>query len=875
MAGAKEAFNPHAPPHMAGAHYAGQAEDDVYDYGGAEGDALGALGYWMLFGWSYDYPRLYRRVYLASYATLFALVVVILVRQTSYYNHVKDHVHLNEERLELILEELAIPFDDRRDLDLDLDDEEMEGRSGGGRRGPSIGKCVADIFNGDGHEQGWSKGHWRKWDEAEEAAKHDRAQKNNGVKAWIEQATTEIIDAMCEKFDDQNECIADIKDRLGLVEDNTNTVEVKDWPMWSRTADGYAHAPPQVSNINAGNADTLEFKCEMQFGGVDEAGNNAVPTFSGDMVYFTSGSSGLIHAYNRHTCDLVYTVSTTQLFEDHIPASGADVKIVAATSNIENRQSPTIFRRHDGQLVAGMTVPSGRFACVANGSPFCIGLSTYYIEIDALTGEYSRHLKITDYALPTDFFAQHAGSMTYHDGHIYTGTSSFGNVFTAFGIPCTHIGQMIKLNVGTAGAVTKDWNTYMLPTDTGAGGWCGANPWGRYAVDPDLNENGTVVIGTGNAHYHPADVEACFTGYTDITDPENWSQAIIDCHAFAVSTYNHPIPTDSIVALDLDTGNFLWTKTPGGLDTFNTACGPFGPHPRDGGGVGCHGFMGPDWDMASTITIADLGHEKRVIGGSKSGSVVAVDGLNGDQRWYVKLGKGGLLGGIHWGGSYNPTHQLWITQDSGDAPLDPYTGQKSGFFNVLAGGSDGGAWVCNAGTMHAIDVHTGNIVWQNFDPWGNVSDYSGGSAFDDFPDSCWVQQVGTVSTDIFSKVFNYSNTAGQVVNASQTASLGKACPRNTDTTPEALREATFARMHGLTPNTEENAFFVSTTGNIYVLDTRTGDCQTTLGCPRGGFYGGPSLFENQVAAQCGAGLGSFDPNFIPSNGNITVIWELS
>ena len=854
--GDREVFIPSGRPGargMVGGRQAGMKAGVAENVGKSVESAMNAV-------W-YDNAWLWRTVYMAMFGTMFALLIVVLVRQSDQYNHLDRHLKTIEGRQELILEDLAIPFEDRRDL------EEGEERSGGNGRGPSIGKCVADIFNGGGHEQGWSQGHWRKWDAEMEAQKHARDQGNNGVKDLIRESTDLIIETMCEKFDDQNECIADIKDKLGLIEDNTNTVEVLGWPQFGREANGHGYAPPQVSDINRDTVVDLDTKCDMPMAAFST--HNGNPSVRGDLVYYTDTSTGTLYAYNRRTCTEVWKKVMAEVFEANVPATGADVKIVAASSVVTARQAPALYRRDNGQEVALYTVPSDRFSCVANGQPFCGGLSTYVIELDAHTGEFSRQAKVTDYAVTEEFFAHHAGAPTLVEDSLMFGTSSFGNVFTIFGIPCTHIGQVQRFDLIN---FTTTWKTYTLPTGTGAGGWCGASVWGRIAVDLEEGANGIVVAPTGNTHYHPADVEACFTSYPDISDPLVWSQANIDCHAVAVGLYSHPILSDALFGLDFATGAILWDFVPGGLDTFNAACPQFGPNARTGGGVGCHGFKGPDWDFGGAVAIADLGHEKRVLAGQKSAYIYALELVSGDPRWSVKTGVGALLGGAHWGGHYNPTTQMFIVNEAGDGAVDPY--DQSGFtrvssYRVLGGGPDnGGAWLCNMGSTHGIDAHTGNIVWQAYDPVGNVTSANGET---DFPDFCWNADQQTQSTEVFGLAFNLSNTAGQALNASATSSLAVPCARGSLTGPANLNDPSNARNHGSIAGTDDVVAIGSLTGNVYMLDSRTGNCLHSVACSAGAIYSGVTMADNQMFVQCGyAQTGT--PDLL---GNTTRIFELS
>ena len=640
----------------------------------------------------------------------------------------------------------------------------------------------------------------------------------------------------------------------------SSLVEEPEWPQWSRDANGHVHASPAVSNIDLSNVQTLTTKCDLSNGPGTKAAN-AMVTVRGDLAYVSNKDTGDMYCYNRFTCTEVWHVSVEQIFEDHIPAAGSDAKVNASISNIPSRHSPSLYRTADGaeRLIFG--APSDRFGAVMNGDAFGEGLSTYIISLDAYTGEYAWHTKTSDSAVPEDFMAHYAGSPTIEGNAVYFGTSSFTNVFTAFGLPCTFIGSLAKYSLEDGSEI---WKTYTLPTGLDPGNWCGASVWARISVDPELGANGLVISGTGNTHYHPESVETCYATYDD--DPTLFSAASIACHADAVSTYNHPILSDSMFALDLANGSIVWSFTPGGLDTFNTACPSFGFNPRNGSGLGCHGFKGPDWDFAGSFPIVDFGDHKRVMGGSKSGMAWGLNALTGEVFWAQDLGPGGTLGGVHWSGSYNPKTNLFYAANSGDSAISGYDNAVLSSFNVITDNT----WVCNGGTVHAIDVLSGNIVWQTYDPHANVSLDGVGT----FPESCWEFSSNSFAVERFKDAWPRFNSAGAELNSTNTATLGIPCNVDDLTGPEVLANPTFARIHGVASVTDEVLAVPSITGNMYMLDASTGNCVHHVSCPDGAIYGGATLVDNQMIVQCG--YGSFVPEWIgPGNGNVTRIFELA
>jgi polyvinyl alcohol dehydrogenase (cytochrome) len=108
---------------------------------------------------------------------------------------------------------------------------------------------------------------------------------------------------------------------------------------------------------------------------------------------------------------------------------------------------------------------------------------------------------------------------------------------------------------------------------------------------------------------------------------------------------NYSLPTtstsDAVQALNLQTGKLVWNYQATTSDAYNVACPVL---------TNCPPKAGPDLDfgMAPMLTKADNGKDI-LIAGQKSGVVHALDPSTGKLIWKLRVGKGGALGGIHWG----------------------------------------------------------------------------------------------------------------------------------------------------------------------------------------------------------------------------------
>ncbi len=224
--------------------------------------------------------------------------------------------------------------------------------------------------------------------------------------------------------------------------------------------------------------------------------------------------------------------------------------------------------------------------------------------------------------------------------------------------------------------------------------------------------------------------------------------------------YSHPTSTtsDAVFAVDASTGERRWVRQFTQGDAYNLACDFGGAHPN------CPDPLGPDVDFGAPPILATLGDgSDAVIAGQKSGDVHALRPEDGSVIWQQKLGRGGALGGVHWGIAFNAASGLVIVPIS-DIDAGRMTGPGEATPGVYALRVDDGslAWsrkrpsrcadrVCWGGVsaaititddvvfagsldgfLEAIDARTGAVLW-SFDTWATFDAVNGqatGGAFD-------------------------------------------------------------------------------------------------------------------------------------------------
>jgi polyvinyl alcohol dehydrogenase (cytochrome) len=109
---------------------------------------------------------------------------------------------------------------------------------------------------------------------------------------------------------------------------------------------------------------------------------------------------------------------------------------------------------------------------------------------------------------------------------------------------------------------------------------------------------------------------------------------------------NYSLPatanSDAVVALQLKTGQILWSQQTRSGDAWNSSCTIRGPNcPFDGG---------PDFDFGSSALLVSAGGREILAAGQKSGLVYAFDpDQKGKILWQARVGKGGDNGGVQWG----------------------------------------------------------------------------------------------------------------------------------------------------------------------------------------------------------------------------------
>ena len=132
-----------------------------------------------------------------------------------------------------------------------------------------------------------------------------------------------------------------------------------------------------------------------------------------------------------------------------------------------------------------------------------------------------------------------------------------------------------------------------------------------------------------------------------------WSTPSIDARrgrVYVTTGENTSLPatrtSDAIIALDLETGEELWIFQATPRDVWNMACGRrAGPNCPS-----ADESIRRDWDFGGSAILTELPDGRELLlAGQKSGHLWALDPEDGNLVWAQRRGRGGALGGNHWG----------------------------------------------------------------------------------------------------------------------------------------------------------------------------------------------------------------------------------
>ncbi|MDP3518454.1 MAG: PQQ-binding-like beta-propeller repeat protein [Pseudohongiella sp.] len=252
-------------------------------------------------------------------------------------------------------------------------------------------------------------------------------------------------------------------------------------------------------------------------------------------------------------------------------------------------------------------------------------------------------------------FARSTGSPVVTGDRIFVPVSSAE--VSAAGRPdhhcCTFRGNVAAFDLNSG---EKVWHTYIM----------------EESVQVGVNSAGNPVMAPSGAPIWQAPSMDVARGIVYAGSGQNYTRPASDS-------------SDAVIAFDMQTGEIKWMHQTMADDAFTMACAMGGNHPN------CPN-AGPDVDIGAPIVATTLSDGRDiVVAGTKGAVVVGLDPNNqGELLWSTRIGRGGALGGVHWGMTF-----------SGDIVYVPVSDR--------GGVNDAGS--ARQPGLHAIDMKTGDVLW--------------------------------------------------------------------------------------------------------------------------------------------------------------------
>ena len=315
--------------------------------------------------------------------------------------------------------------------------------------------------------------------------------------------------------------------------------------------------------------------------------------------------------------------------------------------------------------------------------------------VDAQNGKLLWKTKVDPH-----FVARITAGLKFYDGKVIVPVSSSEEFRSGDpGYPCcTSRGSVVALDANTGKQIWKAW---VVPDEP--------KPY-------KANPNGVMV-------YKPAGGAV-------------WNSPTIDPVRQAVyfgtgdaTTGPSPKTTDAIMAVDLNTGKFLWAYQATENDVFMGGC------TGAARSEACPSPMGPDMDIGNSPILTTLPNGKRIlIAGTKGGDMFGLDPDNNGSLVYRINAAGGTAGGnrggrgsIVWGGAADGQFVYYGLGGAGLAALRPANGERVWLFTpppAAAGGRGGSLGAAptaipgvvfegsSDGKLYAVSSADGKQIWE-------------------------------------------------------------------------------------------------------------------------------------------------------------------
>ena len=196
--------------------------------------------------------------------------------------------------------------------------------------------------------------------------------------------------------------------------------------------------------------------------------------------------------------------------------------------------------------------------------------------------------------------------------------------------------------------------------------------------------------------------------------------------------------SDAIIAIDKFSGEIEWVYQAETGDAWNMGCFVEAD-------ANCPEEDGPDWDFGASVVLADIDGKNILFAGRKSGHVYALDPDNkGKPLWIKRIGKGGFLGGVHWGmttdnksifapiADTNLINKFPGKPSPGIYSLDGLTGKINWKFTPIDRCAEEQKPACDVGISASLSSTNDLVIGGGLDGWIYVLDKNNGKLLWEF-----------------------------------------------------------------------------------------------------------------------------------------------
>ncbi len=341
--------------------------------------------------------------------------------------------------------------------------------------------------------------------------------------------------------------------------------------------------------------------------------------------------------------------SQPAVLDDVVYVGGAEGSVWA----LDAASGCVYWRRHTNAAVRG-AIAVGTINGIDDPVVFAVAASTDVYALDAVTGAELWRTRAGSHP-----FHSVTGTPALHDGRLFVPLSSIevGVARMPTHECCVSAGGVVALAVEDGTVLWRFRSTLQPAKQVGVSAGkavfapSGAPIWASPTVDA---ARGLLYVGTGENYSRPATATS-----------------------------------DAILALAMATGELVWGFQATDDDAWHSGCDRMPDYaPCDA--------PGPDLDFGMAPIVAQLaGGREVLLAGQKSAEVFALDPDDGGAvLWRTRVGKGGALGGVHWGMATDG-RRVYVT--NADRPaiikdVNPQTAPAPG--------------------VYALDAATGKVAWR-------------------------------------------------------------------------------------------------------------------------------------------------------------------